>query len=43
MIVSFNKWDNSLSGTLGAGPTGVPLSEVLLFQVAASCSAKNQQ
>ena len=33
MIASFTKWDNSLSGTLGAGPTGVPLSEVLLYTV----------
>ena len=31
MIASFTKWDNSLSGTLGAGPMGVPLSEVLLY------------
>ena len=31
MITSFTKWDNSLSGTLGAGPMGVPLSEVLLY------------
>ena len=31
MIASFTKWDNSLSGTLGAGPLGVPLSEVLLY------------
>ena len=31
MIASFTKWDNSLSGTLGAGPIGVPLSEVLLY------------
>ena len=27
---SFTKWDTSLSGTLQAGPMGVPLSEVLL-------------
>ena len=33
MIASFTKWDNSLSGTLGAGPMGVPLSEVLLYFV----------
>ena len=31
MIASFTKWDSSLSGTLGAGPMGVPLSEVLLY------------
>ena len=31
MIGSFTKWDNSLSGTLGAGPMGIPLSEVLLY------------
>ena len=31
MIASFTKWDNSLSGTLGAGPMGVPLSDVLLY------------
>ena len=31
MIASFTKWDNSLSGTLGAGPMGVPLREVLLY------------
>ena len=28
---SFTKWDTSLSGTLQAGPMGVPLSEVLLY------------
>ena len=33
MIASFTKWDNSLSGTLEAGPMGVPLSEVLLYQL----------
>ena len=31
MIAGFTKWDNSVSGTLGAGPMGVPLSEVLLY------------
>ena len=31
IIASFTKWNNSLSGTLGAGPMGVPLSEVLLY------------
>ena len=31
MIVSITNWDNSLSGTLGAGPMGVPISEVLLY------------
>ena len=32
MIAGFTKWDNSLSETLGAGPMGVPLSEVLLYK-----------
>ena len=31
MMDRFTKWDNSLNGTLQAGPMGVPLSEVLLY------------
>ena len=33
MMASFTKWDISLSGTLRAGPMGVPPREVLLHDV----------
>ena len=29
---TLTKWDTLLSGTLGAGPIGVPLGEVLLYR-----------
>ena len=41
MIASFTKWDNSLSGTLGASPMGVPLSEVLLYVVTTKVGHNN--
>ena len=31
MMASFTKWDTSLSGTLQAGPMGVPVDKVSLY------------